>query len=204
MIKEKIYYNFKDILKWLGFYSAFEWKKEYPFTKDPSNVSFSWGQILIPSYGIYDVVKHKIKDTTSQIPINELHMMYNVPFLINEGNKSSCGIVNNDISLTFKYDKQHKYGNITKSIYEVCFYILEHAIRSNDFYLIVDTNIMDFMSYFVINNQWVRGAMTICSTCSEIPFATTKSINKKEDIENGKEYHTVIKAESVNSGNGKV
>lgn len=61
-------------------------------------------------------------------------MIYSIPFRVND---ESFGSVYKDISLTFKYDKQFKYDDITKSIYEVCFWILDKAIETNDFILLL-------------------------------------------------------------------
>lgn len=164
-MSEEKYYNFQDILRFLGIEREFESKeKRYPFNMGKEKVEFSWGQILIPKYGIREMVKNKIYDIPEN-PLFEIKMMYQMPFRV-EG-KSGSGIINKNISLTFRYGKEYKYGNINKSIYEVCFFVLENGIKTNDFYIITEDVIHEFMSYFVINNQWGLGAMKVCSTVSE-------------------------------------
>lgn len=162
MSREEKYYNFQSILKFLGFDCEFIRSEEYPFTKGKENVYFSWGHIIIPKYGIWEMVKNKISDIKEE-PISEINMIYNIPFY----EDAKCGVISKNISLTFRYDKEYKYGDINKSIYEVCFWILEHSIRTNDFYIITDEMIQEFMSYFVINNQWGLGSLKVCSPCME-------------------------------------
>lgn len=163
-MKDEKYYDFQDILRFLGIKHEFEKKgKTYPFNRGKEKVEFSWGQILIPKYGIREMVKNKVSDI-SEKPISKILMMYQIPFKVEEENGS--GIINKNISLTFRYDKEFKYGDVNKSIYEVCFFILERGIRTNDFYIITDDSIHEFMSWFVINNQCGLGAMNVCSTVS--------------------------------------
>ena len=148
-----------------NFIAVYEFEKEnpqYPFNRGRDNVVFSWGQVLIPKYGIMEMVQNKISEIGDR-PITEIKMMYQIPFFTNEG----VGLINQDISLGFRYDKQFKYGNITKSIYECCFWILEHATRTNDFYVIKDDLVQEFFSYYVIDNQYGLGPMVICSSCNE-------------------------------------
>lgn len=172
IVGEPKYYSFQDILNFLGFDYKFSSKSgyEYPFTRDPKNVIFSWGQILIPKFGIRKTVQNKISDI-EEIPLNEITMMYQIPFVVvdNRNRKTldrlQCGIVNQDISLGFRYDKQYKYGDITKSIYEVCYYITEHAVETNEFFIIPYDFINDFFSYYIIPNQWGIGATTCNAGC---------------------------------------
>lgn len=112
------------------------------------------------------MVKNKISDI-NESRISEINMIYNIPFYENKNGGINCGVISKNISLTFKYDKQYKYGNINKSIYEVCFWILEHAKRTNDFYIITDDMIQEFMSYYVFNNQYGLGSLEVCSPCVE-------------------------------------
>ena len=161
------YYNFEDVLKFLGFDYEFDndnktFPSKYPFHLGRDKVEFSWGQILIPEYGIRETVQNKISDIEEK-PLKELNVMYQIPFLTDKG---KIGVINKDISLSFRYDKQYKYGEISKSIYECCFWILENAVKTNNFYIIKDNQVMEFFSYCVINNQWGLGAMEICSTPS--------------------------------------
>ncbi len=163
-------YTFQNILNFFGFDIEFNKKdKQYPFNRGKDNIYFSWGQIIIPKLGIFETVQNKISDINTD-PIFEINMIYNIPFY--EDNKEKniktySGIININISLTFRYDKQYEYGDINRSIYEVCFWILEHAKRTNDFYIITDNNIQHFMSYYVFNNQWTLGSLNISSTCVE-------------------------------------
>ena len=107
------------------------------------------GQILIPKYGIRKTVQNKISDI-KETPITELNMMYQIPFLVD----GDVGIINKNISLSFRYDKQYKYGDITKSIYECCFWILEHSKITNDFYIITGDMVQMFFTDCIIDNQW--------------------------------------------------
>jgi hypothetical protein len=166
MKSEEKYYNFQEILKFLNFDYEFEKKDRYPFNAKKEDVTFSWGQIIIPKYGIWDMVNNKISNNQEK-PISEIKMMYVIPFCETSKENIKCGSVNKNISLTFRYDKEYKYGDVTKSIYEVCFWILEHAIKTNGFYIITDDMVQEFMSYCVINNQWGLGSLTVCSPCNE-------------------------------------
>ena len=159
---EMKYYDFKDILKWLGFdYKFNQDNPKYPFNRGKDQVTFCWGQVIIPKAGIREMVQNKISDIKDK-PIHEIKMMYQIPFFVD----GRTGVVNQNISLSFRYDKEWKYGDITKSIYECCFWILEHAEETNDFYIIKDT-VQEFFSYCVINNQWGLGAINICSSPCE-------------------------------------
>lgn len=173
-MKEEKYYSFQDILKFLNFDYEFEKKnKEYPFSRGKENVEFSWGQVLIPKYGIKEMVQNKISNIEDE-SINKIKMMYQIPFIV----EGSTGIINKDISLSFRYDKTYKYGDITKSIYECCFWILEHAIRTNYFYIITQDMVQEFFSYCVIDNQWGLGSTQICSS----PQEKFKQITEFEEL----------------------
>ena len=163
-MEEKKYYNFKEILKFLNFDYQFEHNKEFPFNWGRDKVNFSWGQVLIPKYGIKEMVQNKISDIAEK-PINEIKMMYQIPFTVD--GREGGSIINQNISLSFGYDKEYKYGEITKSIYECCFWILEHATKTNDFYIIKGCKIMDFFSYCVIKNQCGIGSLEVCSSPCE-------------------------------------
>lgn len=162
-MEKQEYYSFQDILKFLNFDYEFDRKnKEYPFYKGKENVEFSWGQVLIPKYGIKQMVQNKVSDIKEN-PLKEITMMYQVPFVV----EGKTGIINKNISLSFRYDKEYKYGKVTKSIYECCFWILEHAIKTNDFYIITEDLVQNFFSYCVINNQWGLGSLKICTPPQE-------------------------------------
>ena len=167
---KKKYYNFQDILNFLSFDYKFETKSYgYPFTRKREDVTFSWGQILIPKEGIREMVQNKISDVKEQ-PLEELVMMYQLPFMVKDKHGFKTGMINQDISLSFRYDKTYKYGDINKSIYECCFYILEHATETNHFYILTDENLFTFFSYYIIENQWGLGATTVSSPCNEKYF----------------------------------
>ena len=168
-MEEKKYYNLKGILDFLGFKYNFEKGRQYPFSRKMKEVTFSWGQILIPKTGIREVVQNKISDI-DELPIREIHMMYQIPFKVENKKGSDIGVINQDISLTFRYDKTHKYGEINKSIYEVCYYIIENARTTNDFYIITDDVLFTFFSYYIIDNQWGIGSLEVSSPCTERYF----------------------------------
>lgn len=162
MSKEK-YYSFQKILKFLSFDYEFEKQnRKYPFNRGKEEVIFSWGQILIPKYGIREMVQNKVSDI-KETPITELKMMYQIPFLVD----GKVGVINKNISLSFRYDKQYKYGDITKSIYECCFWILENSTQTNDFYIITDDLVQMFFTHCIIDNQWGLGSLEVCSPPQE-------------------------------------
>lgn len=157
------FYSFQEILDFIGIEFEFNQPhRKYPFNRGEDNVEFSWGQVLIPKYGIKETVQNKISDIKNT-PINEIKMIYQIPFVEN----NNTGLINQDISLSFRYDKEYKYGTINKSIYECCFWILTHASMTNDFYIITDEMVQEFFSYYVINNQWGIGRMQISSPPQE-------------------------------------
>lgn len=167
MTEEKKYYALSGILDFLSFPHKFEIKDGYPFNRNPENIEFSWGQILIPKAGIRETVLNKILDIPEQ-PLKELAMIYQIPFVQKRRDGTyKTGLINQDISLSFRYDKEYKYGDINKSIYECCFYILENAIRTNDFFVITDDVLFDFFSYYIIDNQWGIGRLTTSSPPQE-------------------------------------
>lgn len=160
------YMSFQDILNFLGFSYKFNLRNGYgyPFNQDPKNVIFSYGQILIPKKGIRQMVQNKISDI-AETPLKEITMMYQIPFVVVDNREKKTfdryksGVINQDITLEFRYDKQYKYGDITKSIYEVCYYITEHATETNEFFILQYEFINDFFSYYIIPNQWGIGSI---------------------------------------------
>lgn len=162
---KKKYFVMQDIFDFLFRYQ-FGTKDEYPFNRDPKNLIFSWGQVLIPAQGIREMVQNKVSDIEDR-PLKEIKMMYQVAFIDNTHNDPKTGIINQDISLTFRYDKEYKYGDINKSIYEVCFYILQHGRFTNDFYIISDDSLFEFFSYYIIDNQWGIGRLLTASPPNE-------------------------------------
>lgn len=152
MEKEKKFYNFKEYIKFLNF--EYFLRKEYPFNrKDYKNIKCNWGMIIIPRKGIDETIQNKISNIEER-PLKEIVMLYQLPFEY----EGKVGIINKNISLTFRYDKEFKYGDINKSIEEVCYYIKEHSKRLNDFYIIYPDFIHEFLSYYVFDNQWGLGA----------------------------------------------
>ena len=166
MEENKKYYDFNEILDFLCFNYKFDTKDGYPFNRNPNDITFQWGQILIPKTGIREVVMNKIYDI-KDLPIKEIVMEYQIPFILKDGKEYEFGIINQDLSLSFRYDKQYKYGDINKSIYETCFYIYDNAMMTNDFYILSDEHIFPFMSYYVIDNQYGIGRTTVSHTPKE-------------------------------------
>lgn len=164
MMEDKKYYCFNEILKFIDIPDDFERAKEYPFTRGVDNVSFSWGQIIIPKQGIRETILSKLTDSEN-CPLKKIVMLYQVPFKVEGKHGSDIGVINQNISLGFRYDKEWKYGDINKNIYETCFYILDHAKESNDFFIITDEWIQEFFSYYIIDNQYGLGAKYISSPC---------------------------------------
>ena len=92
------------LLKFLSFDYKFEHNKEYPFNRGRDKVNFSWGQVLIPKYGIKEMVQNKISDIKEK-PISEIKMMYQIPFTVDGCGGS--GVINKNIILSFGYDKKY-------------------------------------------------------------------------------------------------
>lgn len=171
-MKEEKYYSFQDILNFLSYDFKFDTKSYgYPFTKGRGNVTFSWGQILIPKTGILEMVQNKISDINER-PLSEINMMYQIPYSVeNKDGSVDFGIINENISLSFRYDKTYKYGDISKSIYEVCFAILQMSKATNDFYIIDDDCVQEFFSYYICNNQWGLGSTVPTHNPTELYYA---------------------------------
>lgn len=177
MNKEKKYYNFEEMIKGLNF--AYFLRDEYPFCKgDLENIKAGWGMLIIPREGIEKTVEialsniNKPFEKEEQYPLEELVMLYQLPFTYN----GSVGIISKNISLTFRYDKEFKYGEINKNIAECCYAIQKHGKRTNNFYIIEDDYLFDFMSYYVFDNQYGFG-------CEEISTFVTKDLScLKDDI----------------------
>ena len=178
------YMSSQDILNFIGFGYKFDTCHEYPFNRDPKNVIFSFGQILIPKYGIREMVQNKIRDI-KDTPINSIRMMYQIPFTVVDHSekrtfdKYKSGVVNQNIELTFRYDKEYKYGEITTSIYEVCYWITEHAVETNDFFIIPFDFVIDFFSAYIVPNQWGLGSTVCNSGCQERYYGEKINSNNK-------------------------
>jgi len=155
--------NWKDIGKifeWLGLKYDFETEsvKEYPFNHNLEDIRFFNPYITIPRKGIEEVVLNKIadkKDEEYQDEIEEIVMLVNIPFISKKDDKAGNIVVN--VSVGFEYGKEYKYGEITKNKAQVCYAIMYYAKKTNDFYIIDDMYFSDFMSYYVMNNQWGIG-----------------------------------------------
>lgn len=162
MENEEKYYNMQNIMKFLDIDREFEREnqKEYPFNRKLEDIKFMWGYIVIPRYGIEKIIQNKISDKEYRDILQKITMLINIPFSC----KDSLGVIAVNVSLGFRYDKTYKYGDISKSIAEVCYAIEKYGTKTNDFYIIKDDCFQEFMSYFVINNQWGIGAMKTISS----------------------------------------
>lgn len=92
------YQSFQDILRFIGFDYFFNddnKHRKYPFYNGADKVVFSWGQIIIPKYGIKEMVQNKISDIQEK-PIEKIAMMYQIPFTVEDTNKA--GVINQNIS----------------------------------------------------------------------------------------------------------
>lgn len=158
---DKKYYNFNDIMKFLNF--AYFLKDEYPFNRNkPEDIITTWGTLIIPRQGIEDTIKARLAGE-EKMPLNELTMLYQIPFVY----EGKPGIINKNISLTFRYDKTYKYGDINKHIAECCYFIEKYSKRMNDFYILDNEFLFEFMSYYVIDNQWGLGSEHVSSSPTE-------------------------------------
>jgi hypothetical protein len=99
--------------------------------------------------------------------------------MVEDKKEYNFGIINQNISLGFRYDKEYKYGEITKSIYEVCWYIVQNADETNDFFIITNGNIHDFFSYYIIANQYGIGATVPMHTPDEHYFGEVLNKNDR-------------------------
>lgn len=193
---ENKYYNINDIFNILGITREFECKcPAFPFNYGVDKVKFGWGNILIPKEGIRKTIINKLKDIPTCI--NEIIMMYCIPFIVTDyGYKEGelkTGCLYKNISITFDYAHQWKYGDIEKSIYETCFYIYECGTVTNDFYLIQNTCVQEFLSYYVINNQYGLGSLRIGSE----PMISISLPDKNANVKTG------TKEEATESSNNE-
>lgn len=180
MSKEVKYYNFEEILKKLNLYHDFNNKHEYlpqVFNHKIEEFDFSWGEIIIPKKGIRETVMNALSKNTEKI-LDELKFLWIIPYKLDKISPiinqeiSTYGNIYQNISLTFRYDKTWKWGEITNSIEECCFFILEYAKDIGDFYIITGKdNVQDFINQVIIPNQYG----TRCGWASEILPAWTKS-----------------------------
>jgi hypothetical protein len=173
MKEEKKYYNFQEIMKFLNFYYFL--KEDYPFNQGLENIEFGWGNLIIPRDGIEKTIQNKIGDINDGSSLKEIKMLYQIPFVC----KGKTGIINKDIVLTFRYDKEFKYGNINKNVYECCYFIDKYATKTNNFYIVDNEMIFEFMSYFVIDNQWWLGREVVSSLPMEKVEFLKEGTNEK-------------------------
>lgn len=162
MNEEKPFFYREGIFKFLSLDYDFENKKEYPFWKDIEEQTFADGSIIIPRYGIEKLVQNKISDINEHV-LDKITMLVQIPFShLTKENTIKTGIIVKNVSLGFEYGKEYKYGEITKTIEEVCYAIIRNATVTNDFY-IIDDYFYEFMSHFVIPNQWGLGTTRVIS-----------------------------------------
>lgn len=166
--EEKKYYTQEDLIGFLGIKFNFEYerKRDYPYWLKLEDLQFMWGRVVIPKGDIHEIVSSKIQDK-EYTGKKELKMLFELPFKVIGGNdnvKGKIGIISVNIGLSFRYDKEYKYGDINHSLAEVCYYIEQHSKQTNDFYFIEDENVSDFMSYLVIDNQCWVGRDTVYSS----------------------------------------
>lgn len=173
MEEETKYYNFENTVKWLNF--AYFLKDEFPFNeKDLENIKAGWGMLIIPKKGIEETIQAKLSGK-EQMPLKEIVMLFQLPFTY----KSRLGMISKNISLTFRYDKEYKYGEINKNIAECCYFIEKYSKNMNDFYILESESLFTFMSYYVINNQWGLGAEFISTFVIENLSCLQEDINMK-------------------------
>ena len=165
--KEEVYYSEKEIFDFLGIKYDFlnENNDRYPFNRKLEDIKFMWGYAVIPRYGIEKIIQNKISDKEYRDILKKITMLVQIPFLY----KERLGVIAVNVSLGFRYDKTYKYGDINKTIAEVCYAIEKYGTKTNDFYIIEGEWFGEFMSYFVINNQWGIGS-TVTVANPEIKF----------------------------------
>ena len=185
-MEEKKYYNFEDIMEWLNF--EYFLRDKFPFKRgDYENIKAGWGMLIIPREGIEETVEialnniNKPFEKEQKYPLKEISMIYQIPFTYND----SLGIINKNISLTFRYDKEYKYGDINKNIAECCYAIIKYGKRMNDFYIIEGEYLFNFMSDYIINNQWGLG-------CENLTTFVTKDLSCLKPIPSTKENSTKV------------
>lgn len=170
-MEETKYYNFENTMKWLNF--AYFLRKEYPFNqKHLENIKAGWGMLIIPRNGIEETIEAKLAGK-EEMPLRKISMLYQIPFTYED----KPGIISKNVDLTFRYDKTYKYGEINKNIAECCYFIEKYSKKMNDFYILDNEFVFDFMSYFVINNQWSLGNETVST------FVTENLSFLKEELE---------------------
>ena len=155
--------------------------KEYPFDDKPSNIIFSWGYITVERKGIEEEIQNKISSKGEYISkLKEIKMLYHIPFY--NKRTENTGVIIQNISLTFRYDKEYKYGDINKSLPEVCYAIEKMGTKTNDFYVIGEDNVHFFISNYIMNNQWGLGT-TLVESSPKVQFNDNfKEIREDEEM----------------------
>ena len=142
------------------------------------------GEIIIPKKGIRETVTNVLSiSKKTEILLDELKFLWIIPYKLDKvspitnGKISTYGNIYQNISLTFRYDKIWKWGEITNTIEECCFFILEYAKDVGDFYVITGkNNVQDFINEVIIPNQYG----TRCAWASEVLDAWSKP-NPEDD-----------------------
>lgn len=210
MSKEVKYYNFEEILKKLNLYHDFNNKHEYlpqVFNHKIEEFDFSWGEIIIPKKGIRETVMNALSKK-AEIVLNELKFIWIIPYKLDKISPitkheiSTYGNIYQNISLTFRHDKILKWGEITNSLEECCFFILEYAKDIGDFYVITGKdNVQDFINQVIIPNQYG----TKCEWASEIlPAMIAPKAEDDSLTENDSEYHKAIDPDQLHFHNGRI
>lgn len=187
-MEEYNFFSMEQILDFLGIKYDFENKenKKYPFDDKPSNIIFSWGYITVERKGIEEEIQNKISSKGEYISkLKEIKMLYHIPFY-NQRTKNTGTIIQN-ISLTFRYDKTYRYGDINKSLPEVCYAIERMGTKTNDFYVIGEDNIHFFISNYIMNNQWGLGTTLVESSPKVQLNDDFKEIREDEEMFSGEE-----------------
>lgn len=177
------FYNTVEILDFLGIKYDFENNegKQYPFKDKPSDIIFNYGYITIPRAGIEKIIQNKISDKDYHNILDEIKMLVHIPFYCKRTKNTGTIIVN--VTVGFRYDKEYKYGDVNKSLPELCYAIEKYGRKTNDFYIINDDNINYFMSNYVMGTQWGIGAMEVVTSPQVIVDDNFKEIRDDEMFE---------------------
>lgn len=177
------FYNTVEILDFLGIKYDFENNegKQYPFKDKPSDIIFNYGYITIPRAGIEKIIQNKISDKDYHNILDEIKMLVHIPFYCKRTKNTGTIIVN--VTVGFRYDKEYKYGDVNKSLPELCYTIEKYGRKTNDFYIINDDNINYFMSNYVMGTQWGIGAMEVVTSPQVIVDDNFKEIRDDEMFE---------------------
>jgi len=161
-MKEEMYRSSEKLIEELGIVRRFESDslKEYPFNWNINLFEFQWASVMIPRGDIERIVWRACRGENFEGLNTDLKMLVQVPFL---KEKDSFGIIHTNVSLTFRYDKQYKYGDVTKTLAETCFHIIQNSKKTNDYYILEADLASGFLNYYVLNSQHGLGAITATS-----------------------------------------